>query len=107
LIDPETRAPTLGAGGGGLSGPPIFPVALRAVHDVARAYPNVSIIGTGGVTRGEDAVAMLLAGAHAVGVGTATFANPRAMLRIIDELRAWCAAHGVSRVRDLIGGHIG
>jgi dihydroorotate dehydrogenase (NAD+) catalytic subunit len=107
LIDPDTRSPMLGAGGGGLSGPPIFPVALRAVHDVAHAYPNVPIIGTGGVTRGEDAAAMLLAGAHAVGVGTATFANPRATLRIIDELRAWCAAHDVTRVRDVIGGQKG
>jgi len=104
LIDASTRAPMLGAGGGGLSGPPIKPIALRAVNDVARAHPRVPIIGTGGVTSGEDAVEMLLAGAHAVGVGTATFADPRAPLRIVEELRLWCARNGVARVRDLTGG---
>jgi dihydroorotate dehydrogenase (NAD+) catalytic subunit len=104
LIDAETRAPVLGAGGGGVSGPPLKPVAVRAVHDIARAHPGVPIIGTGGVSSGVDAVEMLLAGAHAVGVGTATFLEPRAMLRIVDELRMWCAQHGVARVRDLTGG---
>jgi dihydroorotate dehydrogenase (NAD+) catalytic subunit len=104
LVDATTRTPRLGAGGGGLSGPPIKPVALRAVHDVATAHPGVPIIGTGGVATGEDAVEMLLAGATAVGVGTATFADPRAMLRVIDELAAWCAANGVGQVRKLTGG---
>jgi dihydroorotate dehydrogenase (NAD+) catalytic subunit len=104
LVDASARAPRLGAGGGGLSGPPLKPVALRAVRDVARAHPGVPIIGTGGVGTGEDAVEMLLAGAHAVGVGTATFAHPRATLRIVDELRVWCAKHEVSAVRELIGG---
>jgi dihydroorotate dehydrogenase (NAD+) catalytic subunit len=104
VIDAETRAPVLGAGGGGLSGPPIRPVALRAVAEVSTAHPGVPIIGTGGVSTGADAVEMLLAGAHAVGVGTATFAEPRATLRIIGELQTWCAGHGVGRVRDLTGG---
>jgi dihydroorotate dehydrogenase (NAD+) catalytic subunit len=104
LIDATARVPRLGAGGGGLSGPPIKAIAIRAVADVARAHPAVPIIGTGGVTTGEDAVEMLLAGAHAVGVGTATFLEPRATLRIVDELRTWCARNGVSRVRDLTGG---
>ncbi len=103
VVDVETRRPRLGAGGGGLSGPPIKPVALRAVHDVARAFPGTPIIGTGGVSSGVDAVEMLLAGAAAVGVGTATFAEPRATLRIVDELREWCAAHGVARSQDLVG----
>jgi dihydroorotate dehydrogenase (NAD+) catalytic subunit len=84
-----------------LSGPPLKPVALRAVHDVSRALPGVPIIGTGGVSSGEDVVEMLLAGASAVGVGTATFREPRAMLRILDELEAWCREHGVTRVADL------
>jgi dihydroorotate dehydrogenase (NAD+) catalytic subunit len=101
LIDVETRAPRLGAGGGGVSGPPIKPIALRAVHDVARSYPGIPIIGTGGVSTGRDAVEMMLAGAHAVGVGTATFLEPRATLR---EMRGWCARHGVRRARDLTGG---
>ncbi len=104
IVDARTRRPKLGNGGGGLSGPPIKPVALRAVHEVSRALPATPIIGTGGVTTGEDAAEMMLAGAHAVGVGTATFADPRATLRIIEELRAWCARNGVQHVRDLTGG---
>jgi dihydroorotate dehydrogenase (NAD+) catalytic subunit len=93
----------LGGGGGGLSGPAIKPVALRAVHEVTRALPDVPVIGTGGVQSGVDAVEMLLAGASAVAVGTANFRDPRAPYRVLDELRAWCAAHDVARVRDLTG----
>ena len=104
LIDAQTRAPRLGAGGGGLTGTPIKPVALRAVWDVAREFPRVPIIGTGGVNRGVDAIEMMLAGASAVGVGTATFADPRAALRIVREMSAWCAANRVGHVRELIGG---
>ena len=103
LVDPETRRPVLGAGGGGLSGPAIKPVALRAVHDVTRALPGVPVIGTGGVTTGADAVEMLLAGASAVGVGTASFLDPRAPYRVLDELVAWCRTHAVTRVRELTG----
>jgi dihydroorotate dehydrogenase (NAD+) catalytic subunit len=104
LVDAHARTPRLGAGGGGLSGAPIKPVALRAVWEVSRAIPGIPIIGTGGVTTGEDAIEMMLAGAHAVGVGSATFLDPRASLRIVDEMRAWCAHNGVARVRDLTGG---
>jgi dihydroorotate dehydrogenase (NAD+) catalytic subunit len=104
MLDPVTRAPLLGAGGGGLSGAPIKPIALRAVWEVSRAHPDLPIIGTGGVTNGTDAAEMMLAGAHAVGVGTATFLEPRATLRIIDELRAWCARHDIAHVRELTGG---
>jgi dihydroorotate dehydrogenase (NAD+) catalytic subunit len=103
VVDARSRRARLGAGGGGLSGPPIRPIALRAVHDVSREHPGVAIIGTGGVTSGVDAVEMLLAGASAVGVGTATFADPRAPLRIVEELTRWCAKHDVERVADLIG----
>lgn len=103
VVDARTRRPKLGAGGGGLSGPPIRPIALRAVHEVSTAFPGAPIIGTGGIAHGEHVVEMLLAGARAVGVGTATFAEPRAMLRIIEELEQWCARHGVARVGDLIG----
>ena len=103
VVDAERRRPALGAGRGGLSGPAIKPMALRAVRDVAVAFPGVPIIGTGGVTGGVDAVEMLLAGASAVGVGTATFHEPRATLRILDELVRWCAGHGVARVADLTG----
>lgn len=106
-VDAERRRPALGGGGGGLSGPAIKPVALRAVHDVWRAHPGVAIIGTGGVASGLDAVEMMLAGASAVGVGTATFLEPRAPARIVAELAAWCEEHSVSRVGDLTGALLG
>lgn len=103
LVDAETRRPVLGGGGGGLSGPAIKPIALRAVHEVSRALPHVPLIGTGGVQSGVDAVEMMLAGASAVGVGTASFVDPRAPYRVLDELVDWCARHEVARVSDLIG----
>src|SRR5262249_49743456 len=103
LIDVEARRPVLGGGGGGLSGPAIKPIALRAVHDVATALPGVAIIGTGGVRTGRDAVEMMLAGASAVGVGTATFLDPRAALHVLEEMIDWCERHDVARVRDLTG----
>jgi dihydroorotate dehydrogenase (NAD+) catalytic subunit len=103
VIDAETRRPVLGGGGGGLSGPAIKPIALRAVRAVTRALPDVPVIGTGGVQTGVDAVEMLLAGASAVAVGTANFRDPRAPYRVLDELVDWCARHDVARVRDLTG----
>ncbi len=103
LVDPEARRPVLGSPGGGLSGPAIKPIALRAVHDVHSAHPALPIVGTGGVSSGLDAVEMLLAGASAVGVGTATFAEPRATLRILDELTEWCSRRDVRAVSSLTG----
>jgi dihydroorotate dehydrogenase (NAD+) catalytic subunit len=103
-IDPETRRPRLGAGGGGLSGPAIHPIAVRAVHDVHTALPQAVIVGVGGVTTGADAVELLLAGASAVQVGTATFADPRAPVRVLDELLEWCGRHGVASMGEIIGG---
>lgn len=103
LVDADLRRPVLGSAGGGLSGAAIKPIALRAVHDVTRAHPGVPVIGTGGVSSGVDAVEMLLAGATAVGVGTATFADPRAPVRIVTELERWCAKHGVHQVSELVG----
>jgi dihydroorotate dehydrogenase (NAD+) catalytic subunit len=102
-IDPETRRPRLGAGGGGLSGPAIRPVAVRAVYDVCRDFPAAPVVGVGGVATGEHAVELLLAGASAVQVGTATFADPRAAARILAELERWCRRHRVARVADLVG----
>lgn len=102
-IDPASRRYRLGAGGGGLSGPAIRPVAVRAVHECRRAFPSTAIVGVGGVGSGEQAVEMLLAGADAVQVGTATFADPRAPGRVLDELSRWCARHGVRRVTELVG----
>ena len=104
-IDPETRRFRLGAGarGGGLSGPAIHPIAVRAVFDVHRALPDLPIVGVGGVASGADAAEMLLAGASAVQVGTATFADPRAPARVLGELRAWAARHGVRDLAEVIG----
>jgi dihydroorotate dehydrogenase (NAD+) catalytic subunit len=102
-IDAERRRPQLGAGSGGLSGAPIKPIALRAVYEVARALPDTPIIGTGGVVCGVDAVEMMLAGAAAVGVGTATFRDPTASIVVRDELALWCDHHGIAAVRDLTG----
>lgn len=102
-IDVEAGRYRLGGGGGGLSGPAIHPVAVRAVHDVYAAMPEVPIIGVGGVTTGADAVELMLAGATAVQVGTATFADPRAPWRILHALDGWCRRHGVRKVTELIG----
>jgi dihydroorotate dehydrogenase (NAD+) catalytic subunit len=102
-IDPETRLPRLGAGGGGLSGAAIHPIAVRAVHDCRAAFPAASIVGVGGVTRGTDAIELVLAGAGAVQVGTATFADPRAPARVLAEVERWCGAHQVTRITELIG----
>jgi dihydroorotate dehydrogenase (NAD+) catalytic subunit len=102
-IDTEGRRPWLGAGGGGLSGAAILPIAVRAVYDCRQAFPEAAIVGVGGVRSGEDAVELLMAGADAVQVGTATFFEPRAPLRVLRELGTWCARHGVAHVRDLRG----
>lgn len=99
--DPSTLRPTLGAGGGGLSGRAIHPVAVRAVHDVHRALPAVPIVGVGGVASGWDAVELLLAGASAVQVGTATFADPRAAARVQHELVEWAVSRGLTRIADI------
>ncbi|HUQ62587.1 MAG TPA: dihydroorotate dehydrogenase [Acidimicrobiales bacterium] len=102
-IDTETRRPILGAGTGGLSGPAIRPVAVRALRECHLAFPDVSLVGVGGVSRGEHAVELLLAGASAVQVGTATFADPRAPARVLAELRDWCIRHDVTAVSQLVG----
>ncbi|HUP85054.1 MAG TPA: dihydroorotate dehydrogenase [Acidimicrobiales bacterium] len=102
-IDPVTRKATLGNFGGGLSGAAIRPVAVRAINDVHRARPDATIVGVGGVTRAEDVVELMLAGATAVQIGTATFRDPRACGRILRELHGWCRRHGVRRLADLIG----
>ncbi len=105
-IDPGTRRYRLGAGagGGGLSGPAIHPVAVRAVHDVHAALPGAPVVGVGGVATAGDAVELLLAGASAVQVGTATLADPRAPMRVAEALARWCEGNGVARVGELIGG---
>lgn len=101
-IDPHSRRPKIHTVTGGLSGPAIKPIALRMVWQVARAVP-LPLIGIGGIQTGEDAVEFLLAGATAVQVGTATFVDPRAPLKVRDGIAAYCARHGVRDVRDLVG----
>ena len=102
-VDVDRRRPALGGGGGGLSGPPLRPVAVRAVWECRRAFPDVGIVGSGGVGRGADAVELLLAGADAVQVGTATFRDPRAPWVVTRELVQWCRRHGVRKVSELVG----
>lgn len=103
VIDIEARRPTLGNGGGGVSGPGILPVALRAVYECREAFPHAGIVGVGGVASGNDAVAMLMAGANAVEVGTATFADPRAPWTVQRELEGWLASHNVTSLDEVIG----
>ncbi len=102
-IDIEKRSATLGNGGGGVSGPGILPIALRAVFECHSAYPQTAIVGVGGISSGEDAVAMMMAGASAVEVGTATFANARAPWIIQKQLEKWLKKHGISNVSEIIG----
>jgi dihydroorotate dehydrogenase (NAD+) catalytic subunit len=84
-IDTETFRPKLSTFTGGLSGPAVKPIAIRCVYQVSRAFPDVPIIGQGGIWTGEDVAEFLLAGASAVAVGTANFIEPNASLRILDE----------------------
>lgn len=101
-IDVDRRRAVLPRARGGLSGPAIKPIALRIVYDIARAV-SVPVIGCGGVSSGQDAVEFLMAGATAVQVGTATFANPRALLDVVEGLEAWMTARHITDVNDLIG----
>lgn len=102
VIDIDTGRPALGNGGGGVSGRGIFPLAVRCVHDVRAALPDVDIVGVGGVATGRDALAMMMAGANAVQVGTAHFAEPRAAVRIADELLAEVRRRKLAGWRDVI-----
>jgi dihydroorotate dehydrogenase (NAD+) catalytic subunit len=102
-IDVTTMRPKLGAVTGGLSGPAIKPIAIRAVHQIHRALPDLPIIGMGGVRSVEDVVEFVLAGASAVAVGTATFANPLATAELLERLPAWLAEHGHPSIRGLRG----
>ena len=102
LIDVERRRPALGFGTGGVSGPAILPVGILATWRVRKAV-KVPILGVGGVASGSDALQYIVAGASLVGIGTAALRDPRAPLRVVKEMSAWCDAHGVARIADLIG----
>jgi dihydroorotate dehydrogenase (NAD+) catalytic subunit len=101
-IDVETRRPRLTNITGGLSGPAIKPISLRMVYEAARAV-KIPIIGMGGIVTTEDAVEFMLAGATAVQVGTASYADPRATEPLAKGLESWCRSHQVERVSSLIG----
>jgi len=102
-IDVEDRVPRLAGTIGGLSGPAIRPVAVRAVHEVHRAFPEAPIIGQGGIASASDALELILAGATAVAVGTANFINPRVALEITQGIEAYMERHGVASVGELVG----
>jgi dihydroorotate dehydrogenase (NAD+) catalytic subunit len=103
-IDLETRRPVLSGTIGGYSGPPLKPLSMRCVIEVHRVFPDLPIVGLGGVASGDDVVEYTLAGASAVGVGTAHFAQPRVARRILREIERRLKRMGVGRLRDLVGG---
>lgn len=102
-LDPETLRPTLGNGGGGLSGPAIHPIAVRAVADVRAALPDTPIVGVGGVATTADAIELMAVGASAIQIGTALFADPRALARVRDGLVTEAARRGLGSVAEFTG----
>ncbi len=102
-VDVDSRRPVLSSGAGGLSGPAIRPMAVHLVHRVSRAV-SLPVIGIGGIRNGRDALEFILAGATAVQVGTATFTEPQAALRVVGEIEEHCVRHDVTDIRDLVGG---
>lgn len=101
-IDVKSRRFSLANRTGGLSGPAVHPVAVRMVYEAAHAV-DIPIIGMGGVMNAEDALEMMLAGATAVAVGTANFANPTATVNIINDIRQFMVAEGVQDINEMIG----
>ena len=102
-IDAETRRPRIANVTAGLSGPAIKPIALRMVYDAAHAV-KIPVIGMGGISTAADVVEFMLAGATAVEIGTASYWDPCATEKIVDELQEWCAEHGIARLAELTGG---
>ena len=103
VINVDSMRPQLGGKTGGLSGPAIKPVAVRAIYQVHSALPNIPILGMGGVATGRDAFELILAGASGVSVGTASFGNPSALIQIQNELRDLLAARGFATMQQAIG----
>ena len=101
-IDIEKRCPRLSIGTGGLSGPAIKPVAVRMVHQVAKAV-KIPVIGLGGIMTAEDAIEFMMAGATAVEVGTANFIDPAVSGKIVDGINSWLNAHSVRDINEIVG----
>ena len=101
-IDIKTRRPVLHNNVGGLSGPAVFPVAVRMVWQVANAV-NIPVCGMGGISTAEDAIEMMMAGAQAVQVGAAIFRDPYAPVKIIDGMNEWCDKNGVKSITEIVG----
>jgi dihydroorotate dehydrogenase (NAD+) catalytic subunit len=104
-IDADTRKPRIANVTAGLSGPAIKPIALRMVYDAAHAV-NIPVIGMGGISTAADVVEFMLAGATAVQIGTASYWDPCATEKIVDELHGWCQDRSITRLADLTGGMI-
>lgn len=101
-VDIERRRSRLSIGTGGLSGPCVKPVALRMVHQVAKAV-RIPVIGLGGIMNAHDALEFLMCGATAVQIGTANFIDPTVTLKVIDGINEWCDSHGIRDLHDIIG----
>lgn len=101
-IDIERRKPLLSIGTGGLSGPAVKPVALRMVHQVAKAV-SIPIIGLGGICTAEDAIEFIMAGATAIQIGTANFLDPAVTIKVRDGINEWLDRHGCADVKEIIG----
>jgi dihydroorotate dehydrogenase (NAD+) catalytic subunit len=102
-IDVETRKPKLTNVMGGLSGPAIRPIAVRMVYECRQAV-TIPIVGMGGIASAEDVLEFMLAGANAVQIGTANFADPFIWAKVMADLEAYCTRHGIARLADLVGG---
>ena len=103
VINLDTMRPHLGGKTGGLSGPAIKPIAIRAVYQVHEAMPKIPILGMGGISNGRDALEMIAAGASGVSIGTASFGNPMALINIANELKELLAVKGFTSLRDAVG----
>lgn len=101
-IDPYKRQPIFNNGYAGLSGPAVKPIALRMVHEVAKAV-NVPVIGLGGISNGIDAIEFMMAGASAIQIGTINFSNPMAGKEIIEEMEAFCLSQGIKDINEIVG----
>lgn len=102
VIDVNSMRPKLSQKTGGLSGPAIRPIAVRAIYQVRAAFPSIPIVGMGGIASGRDAFELVLAGANCVSIGTATFGDPMAAIKIQNELEELCTARGFNNFSDAV-----